>query len=140
MKTTSISPKLFDVYTNAMWLKKSLDRPNINTNVAMSEYEKHLNYQLQNHTIADIALQNATTTSPIKNNDDFYFNLYELEEIPKIKILTQKVADSYNALYPKTGYIREALVFNNRFNLLENSIKPKMNILQKLRVKYFPIF
>jgi len=48
--------------------------------------------------------------------------------------------NSYDRLYPKTGYIREALISNDRFDIITNKIKPKMNFLQKLRVKYIPHF
>lgn len=140
MNIQTIETKKASILKNAFALKQQLDKKNMNTSIAAEEYKKNLNDQLYNHTIADIAMQNVTKTHPIENNAEYFFNMYDLEHVTGIKQLAQKVLESYSKLYPKTGYIREVLISNDRFSLMTNTIKPKMNFLQKLKIKYIPHF
>ena len=140
MNISSIKPRSAEIWENAFALKQALDKKCMDTESTAEIYKKNLNYQLRNHTIADIALQNVAKDYPIINEAEYFFNMYDLEQIPEVKPLAQKVLESYSRLYPKTGYIREVLIREDRFSLMKNTIKPKMDFLQKLKVKYIPHF
>ena len=140
MDIKPINTKHSEFWGNAFSLKKALDEKDVDTRDVVEKYKKSLNNQLENHTIADIATQNVVKQYPIINEAEYFCNLFELEQLPEIRALGQKVMNSYDRLYPKTGYIREALISNDRFDIITNKIKPKMNFLQKLRDKYNPHF
>ena len=129
----------YSFWENAFSLKFAVDKSNMNTKDATEKYKKTLNDQLKNHTIADIATQNVAKQYSIHNGADYFCNLFELEQIPEIRALSQKVVASYENLYPKTGAIRETLISNNRFNIVTNKVLPKMNFLQKIKVKHLPL-
>lgn len=128
-----------NVWNNAYRLHQALAQKKIDEQKGVDLYRQHYNDQFNNPTLAGIAMQSIIKKYPVEDSYIYFENMFEIEKNPELNLLCKIAVDKYDRLYPKTGSIREKLINYDRFDYSSNKIKPKMNLLKKLRIKYFPV-
>lgn len=134
MSETIIGGCLWDDLRQAtQWAAFSCDSAwNVDKN-DIYNYNGFLQEKVKNPVAAEIAMHEFSR----KHNIDpttLTGNRIILERVPENDFLANKLKTDYKKNYPKTGKIRRALIYNDRFAL--NEIKPKLtNSLKKLFIK-----
>ena len=125
-----------DIYTKAYWAKHSLDRSSRHFDLEDAAYEcaDYLKIRQKNRTLSDIAYAEVIRKNPISNDVAYSKNIKALESVPEADILLKEARTFNHNNYPKTGKIRNLLIFNNRFRLYE--VLPKLTGFSKFAMKY----
>lgn len=101
--------------TLTRFYKEELDKTEDKYNhaIAAKSYENYLKEKVKNPVLAEAAFMEYINESPIKHVFFFYEFKKELEQLPNINKLVNKIQD-LKFKYPKTGYLREVIFANNR--------------------------
>lgn len=99
---------------------------------AEKSYENFLKEKIKNPVAADAAFIEYLNQNPIKHVYFFYSFKEKLEQLPNISKLVNKIKN-LESKYPKTGYMREVIMVNNRIK--PDYVTEKLSAYKKLILK-----
>ena len=120
--------------TVAKFYKEEFDKTDSDFNPVLAEksYENFLKEKIKNPVMADAVFINHLKDNPIKHVYHFYTFKEEIEKLPKIKNLVEKIKN-IELKYPKTAYLREMLMVNQRIH--PDYVTNKLSAYKKLILK-----
>ena len=123
------------IVRNVLKLKNSLTLDYLSEKTKKNIYINHLKDRYYNPLIADVAYNFFITQD--ENFPVCAYDHYVNTRVDDMSVINlhRNINAKLDKIYPKTYKIRKLLIENNRISIFEDSIKPKMNKLQKLKIK-----
>jgi len=70
-----------------------------------------------------------------ENSNNMIENMTKLKQAPEVAPYKQAFDKQMETLYPKTYFLRDSIVLNNRISFADEHPKPKAGFLEKLKLK-----
>lgn len=125
---------------NAYWSRVGIDTRLLADKYNVEDYKAHLKDCEKNPTVGLLARKKYITGKPMNYPETARRNLRYIEKQPEIDTLTKSVNNKIKELYPKTAFVRQYIIDNNRvvFDRIEKI--RKYTVFNKLKIMFKSFF